>query len=206
MTVPDPTIAPARSTGVALELADVTIADGDDVIVAGLHLRVGYGDTATLAARTEDGAIAIADACLGLRAPASGSIRVAGQAPADALAAGRIGVIPGDDSLPDGVRVGELVRLVLAVQATPVPFDRLTVRAGLDAVLDVPVDRLSPSARRAVQLALAIAGDPDVVVVLEPAAPAEAVAAAMAAEIDRLASEGRGVLRITVAALPAAPA
>ncbi len=114
-----------------------------------------------LAGLTGCGATMVIEAVLGLRPVDHGLVRVLGLEPAVAVASGRVGALVRPAGLPGGARVGEVVGFVRRLHPVPLSFDDLVARAGLEAILARPVDRLTGDEMGRVRLAVAMAGDPD---------------------------------------------
>jgi ABC-2 type transport system ATP-binding protein len=75
-----------------------------------------------------------------------------------------------EGGLMPGVKVAELVGFVRALYPHPLPLDRVLETAGLTALAGRHVDRLSGGQTQRVRFALALAGNPSVLVLDEPTA------------------------------------
>jgi ABC-2 type transport system ATP-binding protein len=84
------------------------------------------------------------------------------------VAHGRIGVMLQDAGLMPGVRVGELLGFTRSLYSAPLPLRDLIESAGLESVLGQRVDRLSGGQAQRLRFALAIAGNPELIVLDEP--------------------------------------
>lgn len=107
---------------------------------------------------------------LGLLTPTAGLVRVLGGAPEDAVAAGRIGAMLQDGGLMPGVTVGGLLELAVRIYPNPRPVAQLVEDADLGGIMRRRTDRLSGGQLQRLRFALAIAGNPDVLVLDEPTA------------------------------------
>jgi ABC-2 type transport system ATP-binding protein len=151
----------------ALDVQDLTVRYGDAVAVGGLDLHVRAGETVALLGPNGAGKSTIVNAVLGL-VPSSGTVRVLGRPPAAAIRAGCVGAMLQHGGLPGESRVGEVLELVRRSYPRSWPLDDLAVTAGIDGLLARPVDALSGGQRQRVLLALALAGEPPLLLLDEP--------------------------------------
>ena len=138
--------------------------------VDALSLDIRRGETVALLGPNGAGKTTTVSMLMGLLAPDGGAVSVLGMSPAAAIQSGRIGAMLQDGSLMPGVRVGELLDYALSLAATPLARERLIETAGLAGLDRRRVDRLSGGQTQRVRFALAIAGQPDVLVLDEPTA------------------------------------
>jgi len=179
----------------AIRFEHVTLGDAATLALEDVSFEVRRGRSLALAGLTSRAATAVVEAVLGLRPVDRGLVRVLGLEPAVAVASGRVGGLVRPAGLPGGARVGEVVRFVRRLHPVPLAFDDLVARAGLEAILARPVDRLTGDEMGRLRLALALAGDPDVVVMDDPTAGlGPGARLELAAVIRLLNGEGRTVL------------
>jgi ABC-2 type transport system ATP-binding protein len=107
---------------------------------------------------------------LGLIQPDAGLVRLFGGPPAQAVAAGRVGAMLQDAGLPQGVRVAELIGLIRSLYPAPLSLADALRICDLDDVAGRRVERLSGGQRQRLRLALALAGNPELLVLDEPTA------------------------------------
>ena len=160
---------PIRS---ALEIRDLTVRYGATVAVGGLDLHLRTGETVALLGPNGAGKSTVVNAVLGL-VRSTGSVQVLGRTPAAAVRAGCVGAMLQHGGLPGEARVGEVVELVRrsfgrAGRAIAWPLDDLVATAGIEGLLGRPVDALSGGQRQRVLLALALAGEPPLLLLDEP--------------------------------------
>src|SRR5918912_4023432 len=157
----------------ALTLTDLTVRHGDVLAVDGLDLHVGRGETVALLGPNGAGKSTTVSAVLGLLHPDAGTVRVLGRAPADAVRTGCVGAMLQHGGLPGEARVGEVLHLVCrsygrAGLAGAWPLDDLVATTGIGGPLGRDVDALSGGQRQRVLLALALAGQPPLLLLDEP--------------------------------------
>lgn len=152
----------------ALEITGLTVRYGDTVAVDDLHLTVPAGQTVALLGANGAGKSTTVNAVLGLFRPAAGAVRVLGRTPRDAVRAGCVGAMLQHGGLPSEARVGEVLGLVRRSFPTAWPLSDLIGTAGIDGLLDRPVEALSGGQRQRVLLALALAGEPPLLLLDEP--------------------------------------
>ncbi|MFG2044046.1 ATP-binding cassette domain-containing protein [Dactylosporangium sp. NPDC048998] len=138
--------------------------------VDGLNLTIDRGETVALLGPNGAGKSTSVNLLLGLQTPASGRVSVLGGSPAQAVASGRIGAMLQDGGLMPGVTVGGLLALAGRIYPNPRPVEQLVADADLGGLLRRRTDRLSGGQLQRLRFALAIAGNPDVLVLDEPTA------------------------------------
>ncbi|MGY1620694.1 ATP-binding cassette domain-containing protein [Geodermatophilus sp. SYSU D00965] len=151
----------------ALDVQNLTVRYGDTVAVHGLDLQLRTGETVALLGPNGAGKSTIVNAVLGL-VPSSGTVHVLGRTPAAAVRAGCVGAMLQHGGLPGESRVGEVLELVRRSYPRAWPLDDLAATAGIEGLLARPVDALSGGQRQRVLLALALAGEPPLLLLDEP--------------------------------------
>ncbi|MFJ8016436.1 ABC transporter ATP-binding protein [Streptomyces sp. NPDC096339] len=160
------TAQPATDTVVSFE--NVTKSYGTVRAVDGLSLTLHPGETVALLGPNGAGKSTTLDLLLGLRPADSGSVRLFGTTPREAVAAGRVGAMLQSGGLMEEVTVREIVALGCALHPRPHPVDQVLSRAGIDKIADRKVDKLSGGQEQRVRFALATVGDSDLIVLDEP--------------------------------------
>ncbi|MFD0150859.1 ABC transporter ATP-binding protein [Streptomyces sp. NPDC055721] len=136
----------------------------------GLHLTVPPGETVALLGRNGAGKSTAISLLLGLDAPDGGRVRLLGGAPDRAVAAGRVGAMLQEGRPVPRVTVRELLAFVARTYPAPMPVAEALTLAGLTALADRRVDRLSGGQVQRVRFAVALVGNPELIVLDEPTA------------------------------------
>jgi ABC-2 type transport system ATP-binding protein len=163
---PTPSVPPASIA----TLDGVTRRYGQVTAVDGLSLAIPRGQTVALLGPNGAGKTTTVELLLGLANPDAGVVRLFGGPPADAVAAGRVGAMLQDVGLPQGAKVAELIDLVRSLFPDPLSLGDALRLADLEAVARRRVEQLSGGQRQRVRLALALAGNPQLLVLDEPTA------------------------------------
>jgi ABC-2 type transport system ATP-binding protein len=148
----------------------VTRRYGHITAVDGLSLQIRSGETVALLGPNGAGKTTTVELLLGLASPDAGVIGLFGGPPADAVAAGRVGAMLQDAGLPQGARVAELIGLVRSLYPDPLPLLDTLRLTDLEPLAHRQVQRLSGGQRQRVRLALALAGNPELLILDEPTA------------------------------------
>jgi ABC-2 type transport system ATP-binding protein len=165
----DRPVSPATPEPIAT-LDGVTRRYGQIMAVDGLSLRIQRGQTVALLGPNGAGKTTTVELLLGLSRPDAGVVGLFGGPPAAAVATGRVGVMLQDAGLPQGARVAELLGLVRSLYPVPLALADALRLADLEQVATRRVERLSGGQRQRVRLALALAGNPELLVLDEPTA------------------------------------
>jgi len=155
-------------TGPVVSFDNVSKHYGSLRAVDRLSLDLRAGETVALLGPNGAGKSTSLDMLLALRKPTSGRIRMFGSDPYHAVQSGRVGAMLQSGGLMPEVTVRELVTLVTGLQPHPVPVPTTLRRAGIEAIADQRVDRLSGGQTQRVRFALAIVGECDLIVLDEP--------------------------------------
>ena len=182
-------------TPFAIEIRDLRRHYGAVRAVDGVDLLVRRGEVVALLGPNGAGKTTTLDALLGLSTPDSGRVALFGRPPRAAIAAGQIGAVLQDGALLPGAKVGELIGAMAALQPAPSPFTEVVAAAGVGDLLDRRVEKLSGGQAQRVRFALALVGNPDLLVLDEPTAGLDTAARrAFWAAVRGYAAAGRTVL------------
>ncbi|GAA1616216.1 ABC transporter ATP-binding protein [Leucobacter chromiireducens] len=184
----------------ALSLHELSVCFPAKTALEGLSLTVAPGEVFGLLGPNGAGKSTAIDCIAGLRTPDRGTVRVLGHDPAREREAvtRRLALQPQRSSLFEFLTVAETIRLFAAFHAAPLDVDSVIARTGLEECRDRRVHALSGGEERRVLLAVALIGDPEILVLDEPSAGLDPAARRGVADIIRdLRTSGRTVLLTT---------
>ncbi|MEU3059846.1 ABC transporter ATP-binding protein [Streptomyces subrutilus] len=138
--------------------------------VSGIDLDVRAGETVALLGRNGAGKSTTVSLLLGLDTPDAGSVRLFGEPPERAVRDGRIGAMLQDARPVPRVTARELVAFVARTHPAPMPVAEALELAGLTDLAGRRVDRLSGGQAQRVRFAVALVGNPALIVLDEPTA------------------------------------
>ena len=184
-----------------IEVAGLRKSYAGRTILDGIDLQVRPGEIVALLGPNGAGKTTTVEIVEGYRAADAGSVRVLGEDPrrgGPALRA-RVGLmLQGGAGLEPRATPRDLLRLYAAFHDGGVRPDDLLEQAGLASVATTRVRRLSGGERQRLALAIAIAGDPEVLILDEPTAGMDPEARRTArAIVAGLRGEGRTILLTT---------
>jgi ABC-2 type transport system ATP-binding protein len=136
--------------------------------VRDLALDISSGETVALLGPNGAGKTTTVGMLLGLIRPDSGTIEVCGRTPRRAVAEGRIAAMLQDAGMMPGVTVAELVGLGHRLYPTALPAGEALELAGLTGLAKRRVDKLSGGQSQRLRFALAVVGNPEILVLDEP--------------------------------------
>jgi len=185
------------AAAVAAEGMEVRYHGGPEPAVRGVSLTLRPGEGLMVSGPVGAGKTSLLRALLGL-VDHRGALAVLGGPPGGPAARGRTGYGPQGAGFATGLRVSETVRAVVALRRAPAPgaAEQALERAGLGYVASWRTSRLDAEGFRRLSLALAIAGDPDLVVLDDPWVLTETLA-------EIRAARARGAAVVVAARRPA---
>ncbi|HEV7767010.1 MAG TPA: ABC transporter ATP-binding protein [Thermoanaerobaculia bacterium] len=134
----------------------------------GLDLTIRPGELVALLGANGAGKTTAVRALLGLSKPTSGEVRVFGGDPRDARSRTRIGAVLQVARVPETLRVREHIHLFSSYYPNPRPIDDVIQAAGLEGLEKRKFGQLSGGQQKRVLFALALVGNPDLLVLDEP--------------------------------------
>ena len=155
---------PIRLNGVS------KVYPGGIVAVRDCTLHVPAGQTLAVLGPNGAGKTTTIRMILGLAKPSGGKVRVFGRDPRDADARARLGTMLQIAEMPASLTVREHITLFSSYYPRPFAIDETLRLADLESLANRRSERLSGGQRQRLAFALAICGDPDLLVLDEPTA------------------------------------
>jgi len=154
----------------AIDVGGLTMSYGDRQVLDGVDFEVGRGEVFCLLGPNGAGKTTTVEILEGFRQRTSGTVTVLGLDPAaqPARLRERIGIVLQECGFPRQARVAELIDSWRCYYPKPRALDDLLGVVELTADRNSQVRRLSGGQRRRLDLALALAGDPDLIFLDEP--------------------------------------
>lgn len=134
----------------------------------GLDFRIQKGEIVGLLGRNGAGKTTAVRLLLGLSSPDSGTIRVFGNDPRESETRKRIGAMLQVAHIRDTAKPAELIDLFSSYYANPMPYAQVVDTAMLHGLEQRLVGKLSGGEKQRVLFAIAICGNPDLLVLDEP--------------------------------------
>ncbi|MGA8440559.1 MAG: ABC transporter ATP-binding protein [Candidatus Sulfotelmatobacter sp.] len=190
---------PRRSSATAVaSLEDVGKHYGEVCALRNVNFTVAAGQVVGLLGPNGAGKTTAVKLLLGLIQPNSGKTRVFGGDPTNPQNRMRTGAMLQVGKVPETLRVREHIDLFSSYYANPMPLAEVLAAAGLEKLRDRKFGDLSGGQRQRVLFALAICGNPDLLLLDEPTVGLDVEARrALWGEIRRLVDRGKTVLLTT---------
>jgi ABC-2 type transport system ATP-binding protein len=152
----------------AVVLTGLTKSYGDVHAVRGIDLAIAPGEIVAILGPNGAGKSTTTEMILGLARPDSGRVEVFGLDPVTAMRQGRVGAMLQGGALLQETRVSELLRLMHGLHRHPLPLTDIVERADIGSFLGTKTDKLSGGQAQRLRYALAIMGDPALLILDEP--------------------------------------
>jgi len=134
----------------------------------GVSFDVQRGEFVALIGANGAGKTSLLSILMGLMPQSEGTVQILGGKPGDMPVRQASGVMLQSTSLPDALKVSELVELFRSYYPAPRPLPELLNLTGLNELEGRRYKALSGGQQRRVQFALALAGDPQLLFLDEP--------------------------------------
>ena len=186
--------------GPAVSVAALVVSYGSRTAVAGVSFDVAHGEIVALLGPNGAGKTTTVETIEGYRRPTDGTVRVLG---ADPRTGGRrlrarIGLmLQGGGGVDPRLTPREVVGLYAQFHADPEDPDAVLERVGLGPAARTRVRRLSGGERARLALALALVGQPDVLLLDEPTAGLDPAARAATRSLVRSMADGGAAVLLT---------
>ena len=154
----------------AIVLSDLSKSYGEVRAVKSIDLAIAPGETVALLGPNGAGKTTTIDMVLGLTRPDSGTVSLFGMSPTEAAAAGVVGGMLQTGSLVDYLSARELVTMVASLYPRPLEVDDALALSGCSSFAGRRTRKLSGGQAQRVRFAIALVGDPDLLLLDEPTA------------------------------------
>jgi ABC-2 type transport system ATP-binding protein len=159
-----------HASGGGIVLAHLSKSYSAVPAVRSIDLEIAPGETVALLGPNGAGKSTTIDMVLGLTQPDSGSVSVFGMSPSEAVGAGAVGGMLQTGALIQYLSVRELVTMVASLYPHPLDVDEVLALSGSAEFADRRTTKLSGGQAQRVRFAMALAGDPDLLLLDEPTA------------------------------------
>src|SRR4051812_28940810 len=186
--------------GPAITVHDLWKRYGAHAAVRGIDLEVGTGEVFGILGPNGAGKTTTVEILEGFRDRTDGDVRVLGTDPSGQPLElrRRLGVVPQEGGLPGELAVAEVIDMFRRYYPAPLATDDLLQLVELGDQRKQRVKNLSGGQRRRVDIAVALAGDPDLVFLDEPTTGFDPAARRRAWQVIReLAAAGKTVVLTT---------
>ena len=171
---------------------------GEVLALRNVNFAVRSGEVVALLGPNGAGKNTAVKLLLGLMQPNAGKVRVQGGDPTNPENRMRTGAMLQIGRVPETLRVHEHIDLFSSYYLKPLPLKEVLASAGLEKLVDRKFGDLSGGQRQRVLFALAICGDPDLLLLDEPTVGLDVEARrALWHEIRNLVERGKTILLTT---------
>jgi ABC-2 type transport system ATP-binding protein len=160
----------SAASGIELRGLVKTYRTGQRVVraVRAIDVSVAPGETVALLGPNGAGKSTTIDMLLGLARPDGGTVSVFGGEPARLIDAGRVGAMLQTGSLIRDLTVRELVSMMAALYPNALDVDAVLELTGIEDIGGQLTQKLSGGQTQRARFAIALVGDPDLLVLDEP--------------------------------------
>ncbi|MED4534277.1 ABC transporter ATP-binding protein [Metabacillus fastidiosus] len=152
-----------------LSLNNVTKSFKDKTAVNKVSFSIGKGEIVAILGPNGAGKTTTISIILGLLKPTGGELRIFNELPASKKVKDKIGVMLQEVSVMSGLNVNEILQLIRSYYKQPMPLDELVALTNLtDSDLKTRAEKLSGGQKRRLSFALALAGNPELIIFDEP--------------------------------------
>lgn len=182
----------------AIRAQGLTKRYGSLTAVADLDLEVPTGQILAFLGPNGAGKSTTNEMILGIISPDRGSVSVFGTDPVHAIRRGDVGAMLQNGALLQEASVRVLLRTVHSLHAHPLPLDEVIERAEIGDILKTSTSKLSGGQAQRVRFAMAIMGDPRLIILDEPTVGMDVeLRRRFWRQMEDLAADGRTVMFAT---------
>ncbi|TAP28411.1 MULTISPECIES: ABC transporter ATP-binding protein [Micrococcaceae] len=166
------------ANAISLSAVEKTFTSGKSTVqaVRGINLQIEQGQIVALLGPNGAGKTTTIDMMLGLISPSSGSIRVLGNSPHQAISSGNVSAVLQTGGLLRDLTVRETIKVIAAMQECTERIDSVMERTSLNKIAKRKVGKCSGGEQQRIKFALALLPDPDVLILDEPTAGMDVMA------------------------------
>ena len=181
-----------------IELQNVSKTYGKVTALHDLSLDIRAGELTALLGPNGAGKTTAISLMLGLATPTQGQVRVLGGNPKDDAVRTQIGSMPQESAIPAALTVREATELFASFYPAPLRADEALALADLQSVAHRRAGALSGGQKRRLAFALAVVGNPEILLIDEPTTGMDAQSRlAFWAAMESLKAAGRTILLTT---------
>ncbi|MBC5814959.1 MAG: ABC transporter ATP-binding protein [Candidatus Eremiobacteraeota bacterium] len=183
---------------IAISLTGVTKRYGSLTALDAMDLTVPQGQTIAILGPNGAGKTTAVSLMLGLRTPTQGKVEMLGGDPRDIRTRSAMGAMLQSSGVPEYLRVREAIELFRTYYPKPMALGHVVELCGLEEKVNARVASLSGGQLQRLYFALAICGDPKIVLLDEPTVSLDVEARrSLLATIKLIAQQGRTVVLTT---------
>lgn len=176
MTTPDPSPALLLKNLSKVFRSFRTQKATEVVAVNNISLRIEPGEIVGLLGPNGAGKSTLADMILGLISPTSGTVEVFGQSPKDMIRQSRLGAVMQTGGLLPELTVEETIAMIATTHETNISVSQALEQANLLRIRKRRISQCSGGEQQRVRFAIALLGDPDLLLLDEPTTGMDTVA------------------------------
>lgn len=182
----------------AVSISALTKSFGTLTAVDNLTFSIPRGQIVALLGHNGAGKTTLIDMILGLQTPTSGTVKLMGMPPQDAIADAKVGIVFQTGALLPDYTVSQILHLFASLYPHPRPLNEIYTETDLLPFAKTRIGKLSGGEQQRVRLALALLPDPEVLFLDEPTAGMDAMARRAFWELMRTqANRGRTIIFAT---------
>jgi len=138
------------------------------LVLKDIDLVIQHGEFVVLQGPNGSGKSTLLSLITGLLQPTRGEILLMGRSPQDSIAKTRVGVVLQETNLPSTLTVKEVVTLMRSYYPDAPSTDEILSKVDLEDKVNDPAKQLSGGRKQRLYFALALAGNPDLMILDEP--------------------------------------